>query len=94
MTFKHFLIEQDFLKKYKIKQESSGLGFSEESQKWYGWSHRALCGFGIGDMLFDEDYSPDGVNIEKMKFTDRGSVKIETLDQAKQAAKNFSSYVS
>ena len=25
------------------------LGYSPLGQKWYGWSHRAICGFGIGD---------------------------------------------
>ena len=24
------------------------IGFSEREDKWYGWSHRAICGFGIG----------------------------------------------
>lgn len=24
------------------------IGFCEKEQKWYGWSHRAICGFGIG----------------------------------------------
>jgi hypothetical protein len=24
------------------------IGFSEKEQKWYGWSHRAIFGFGIG----------------------------------------------
>ena len=24
------------------------IGFCEAEQKWYGWSHRAICGFGIG----------------------------------------------
>lgn len=24
------------------------IGFSEKEQKWYGWSHRAMCGFTIG----------------------------------------------
>lgn len=26
------------------------IGFCDRSQKWYGWSHRAICGFGIGDV--------------------------------------------
>ena len=26
------------------------IGFCEREQKWYGWSHRALVGFGIGDI--------------------------------------------
>lgn len=28
------------------------IGFSVERQKWYGWSHRALRGFGLGDRSF------------------------------------------
>lgn len=27
------------------------MGFSESQQKWYGWSHRAVAGFGVGDKV-------------------------------------------
>ena len=27
------------------------IGFCALQQKWYGWSHRAFCGFGIGDIV-------------------------------------------
>jgi len=27
------------------------IGFSPRHQKWYGWSHRALYGFAIGDVV-------------------------------------------
>lgn len=27
------------------------VGFCEAEQKWYGWSHRAICGFGIGSTV-------------------------------------------
>lgn len=27
------------------------IGFNEEEQKWYGWSHRAIYGFGIGSKV-------------------------------------------
>lgn len=27
------------------------IGFCEREQKWYGWSHRALYGFGIGSQI-------------------------------------------
>jgi hypothetical protein len=30
------------------KGNSSNIGFNPTEQKWYGWSHRALFGFGIG----------------------------------------------
>ena len=45
-------------KKLGIKPEKASpdnnvcsIGFSEADQKWYGWSHRAICGFGIGDIV-------------------------------------------
>jgi len=31
------------------------IGFNEEEQKWYGWSHRAICGFKIGDIVKEGD---------------------------------------
>jgi hypothetical protein len=27
---------------------SNGIGYSPKTKKWYGWSHRATCGFGVG----------------------------------------------
>lgn len=32
------------------------IGFCKHDQKWYGWSHRALHGFGIGDTVDSEDH--------------------------------------
>lgn len=31
------------------------IGFCEKEQRWYGWSHRAFCGFGIGDVVLAGD---------------------------------------
>ncbi len=31
------------------------IGFSIREQKWYGWSHRAIFGFGIGDVAKEGD---------------------------------------
>lgn len=30
-------------------------GFNPEEQKWYGWSHRAIHGFGVGDVAKEGD---------------------------------------
>lgn len=61
--------------------------------KWYGWSHRAIIGFGIGDMLFTEDaLAVEGA--EDVPYAQVGKVKIETDAQARQAAKNFAAYIS
>lgn len=90
---KHLIIEgitEDIKKKYKItKVEQGSIGFSEENQTWYGWSHRACVGFKIGDKIFDADFGD-----ENTPFIKHGSKTIKTLDQAKQAAKNFADYIS
>jgi len=40
-------------------QSSNGqvscVGFNPEEQKWYGWSHRAVYGFGIGSTVHSGD---------------------------------------
>jgi len=64
------------------------IGWSEKNQKYYGWSHRAITGFAIGDKIFEADFG-DG----KMPFTKHGHVTIETKEQARQAAVNFAEYI-
>lgn len=51
------------------------IGKSDKDEKWYGWSHRAIRGFGIGDSFPDTDTSSNR--------------EIETEDDAKSAAKAF-----
>jgi hypothetical protein len=47
----------DFFDKHGIKKETipgntvPSIGFSEKEQKWYGWSHRAIYGFGVGSKV-------------------------------------------
>tara|TARA_Y100000310_G_scaffold256180_1_gene263917 strand:- start:2423 stop:3082 length:660 start_codon:yes stop_codon:yes gene_type:complete len=68
-----------------------------EDGKWYGWSHRAIVGFGIGDKLFDERWKPADMtdkDLDKLPFVKRGPKTIETDGEAKQAATNFARYVA
>lgn len=65
------------------------IGFNEEEQKWYGWSQRAIFGFGIGDMIFDDEYGDENTH-----FSNHGSVPISNLDEAKIAAINFAESIS
>lgn len=60
------------------------IGYSEDDKKWYGWSHRAIKGFGIGDKA--ETLSPWG--------SKSSSKKIETDEEAKRAAIDFADSVS
>jgi len=62
----------------------------ENFGKWAGWSHRAVMVFGEGDLLFEEKY----VLTDDTLWRDAGRVVIKTEEQTKQAAINFSGYVS
>ncbi len=92
MKLKELIIEnqEKMIKKYNItKVEDGCIGLDEEKGIWYGWSHRAVTGFKIGDKIFDENFGDD-----KTKFTEHGATDIKTLEDAKQAAKNFAESVS
>jgi hypothetical protein len=73
------------------KRESRvcSIGFNEKEQKWYGWSHRAICGFGIGDKVFIERFGND-----KTPFVKHGRRDIKNMKDAKLAASRFAASVS
>jgi len=53
----HYLIVKKGIKPEKISPDMNvcSIGFCEKEQKWYGWSHRAIFGFGIGDKVSEGD---------------------------------------
>lgn len=66
------------------------VGYSAKHEKWFGWSHRAICGFGIGDKLFDAEW-PGGN--DNTPFYQHGDITIDSFERARQAACNFAEYV-
>ncbi len=42
------------------------IGFNEKEQKWYGWSHRAIYGFGIGSIVKKGDCAYTPINQQDM----------------------------
>ena len=78
-----------FVEKVKPEHCVCSIGFNPEQQKWYGWSHRSIVGFGIGDRIFEENYGNDDT-----LFIKHGRKTIKTLVDAKQAACNFAEFVS
>lgn len=62
----------------------SCVGFSEDNQKWYGWSHRAIRGFGVGDKSCEPTPSGNESKGETAK----------TLEDAKKFAIAFADSVS
>ena len=67
------------------------VGFCEAENKWHGWSHRAIVGFGVGDKLFEERF--EGAT-DETPFVRHGDITIESMEQARQAASNFADYVA
>ncbi len=65
------------------------IGFSKRLKKWFGWSHRAMCGFGIGDKVFETNYGDDNT-----PFIKHGSKTINDLSLARIAAIRFAKSVS
>lgn len=73
-------------KKHGITEtDGVGLGFSPTEKKWWGWSHRGACGFGVGDKM------------EKCNagfIPSKGEWTAKTMEDAKQMAKDFAESVS
>lgn len=46
------------------KNAVCSIGFCEKEQKWFGWSHRAIYGFGIGSTISPGDcgYQPSDID--------------------------------
>jgi len=65
---------EQFLLKYGITEQlqnhlnvaahTSDIGFNPVEQKWYGWSHRALFGFGTGSTCEKGDCHYRAANLE------------------------------
>lgn len=77
VKFQDWLELYDFVTNKNVAKSPNG--------KWYGWSHRAVYGFGIGDKIKKGDSGYEYLNKE---YT------IKTDDQAKEAAINFADSVS
>ncbi len=76
------------------------IGFSEDSQKWYGWSHRAMCGFAVGSVVAEGDCCASSGLIEEYlkehpeEDTSRPvGFEAKSLDDAKKMAVAFAKSV-
>lgn len=89
VKFARYLISEGISPELSSPQHSvCSIGFCAREKKWAGWSHRAMCKFGIGDRIFEEDYGND-----QTLFKDHGARVIETLEHAREAAVAFADYI-
>ena len=83
----HYLVVKRGIAPEKRTPASSvcSIGFADKTQQWFGWSHRAIHGFGIGSIVdaghCAAEYLPVGF-------------VAETLEDAKRIACAFAESVS
>lgn len=96
---------QDWLlikgQKRSSNHDTTSFGKSEADGKWYGWSHRAVYGFGVGDEITGDSA---GKNVDYPKLPngdldwDNGKYEpdftIKTDKQAREVAIRFAKSVS
>ena len=77
------------------------IGYSPEENKWYGWSHRAIHGFAIGDVVKEGDLTNSSGFVEEYRIQHPDEdmslpvgYKAETLNDAKRMAIAFAEAVS
>ena len=81
-------------------QNVASIGYSPEENKWYGWSHRAIHGFTIGDVVKEGDLTNDSGLVEEYRIQHPEEdhslpvgFKALTLDDAKRMAIAFAEAV-
>ena len=77
------------------------IGYSTSENKWYGWSHRAIYGFGIGDEVHEGDLTASTGFIEEYAVQHPEECrnlpvgfKAKSLNDAKRMAIAFARAVS
>ncbi len=70
-------------KKAQSSHDSHSIGYSEKEKKWYGWSHRAIGGFEVGDVV-----KPGHIPTHMVGF------KARTIDDCEKLARAFAKEVS
>ena len=97
------LIKEHGIYPQKAKQSHCvcSIGFSEKEQKWYGWSHRAIFGFGIGHIAKEGDcHTTSGWIEEYLKEHPEEDISVpvgfecKTLEDCKKCALAFAESVS
>jgi len=99
-----WLVGKRGIKPERINKESNAcsIGFSEDDQKWYGWSHRAIFGFGIGHVTkegecqtmsgYTDEYIKD--HPEELETLIKVGFECKTLEDCKKVAIAFARSVS
>lgn len=93
---KKLILIQKSIKTHNV----ASIGYSPDENKWYGWSHRAIHGFTIGDVVKEGDLTNDSGLVEEYRiqhpeedYSLPVGFKALTLDDAKRMAIAFAEAV-
>lgn len=99
-----FLVEDKeliLIQKAEASDNTCSIGYSPKENKWYGWSHRAICGFTIGDVVKEGDLTTTSGYVEEYRIQHPDEdmslpvgFKAITLNDAKRMALAFAKAVS
>ena len=99
-----FLVEKlglILIQKIDKDHTACSIGYSPSENKWYGWSHRACYGFGIGDVVKEGDLTATSGFVEEYRIQHPDEdmslpvgYKAMDLNGAKRMAIAFASAVS
>lgn len=70
------------------------VGYSPKTQKWYGWSHRAVHGWGVGDTVPKHQFPGHPQALRGEGYPGKTGDTITTLAMAKRVAMAFACEVS
>ena len=82
------------------EHNTCSIGFCDKEQKWYGWSHRAYYGFGIGHIVKkgngEASYGviPEAVTDKERAIVRPIGFECKTIDDCKKCAIAFAASVS
>lgn len=89
------------IQKAEPQDNTASIGYSPIENKWYGWSHRAMYGFTIGDVVKKGDLTATSGLIEEYRIQHPDEdmslpvgFKAETMKDAKRMAIAFANAVS
>lgn len=98
-----FLVEKlglILIQKSQSTHNTCSIGYSPSENKWYGWSHRAVYGFGIGDVVKEGDLTASSGFVEEYRIQHPDEdmslpvgYKAQDLNGAKRMAIAFASAV-
>lgn len=74
----------------------ASIGYAPEKKMWYGWSHRAICGFKVGHKVERGDVGePEAYDyFGNQRFLPDSEIILQTEEECKKMAEIFAKDVS